>query len=88
MGVNLVPEPRKPPVGDTDSLRDNGSDQQEWQYNQTRSRTKNWTFSGHVRYVSGAEGDRLRGELAAVIRDLLDWASTQRAEQADDQEAA
>jgi hypothetical protein len=60
----------------------------ERQYNQIRNRTKNWTFSGHVRYVSGTEGDRLRGELAAVIRDLLDWAATQRAEQADDQEAA
>lgn len=88
MGMNLVPEPRKPPVGDADSLRDNGSDQQEWQYDQTRNRTKNWAFTGHVRYVNGAEGDRLRGELTAVIRDLLDWASSQRAEQADDQEAA
>ncbi|MFC3898154.1 hypothetical protein ACFOWZ_42360 [Lentzea rhizosphaerae] len=69
-------------------MRDNGSRLNERQYNQIRNRTKNWAFSGHVHYVSGAEGDRLRGELAAVIRDLLDWAATQRAEQADDQEAA
>lgn len=88
MGMNSVPLPRKPPVGDTESLCDNGSSLHERQYNQIRNRTKNWTFSGHVRYVSGAEGDRLRGELAAVIRDLLDWAATRRAEQADDQEAA
>jgi len=88
MGMNSVPPPRKPPIGDTGSLCDNGSDLDKEQYNQIRNRTKNWTFSGHVRYVSGAEGDRLRGELAAVIRDLLDWAATQRAEQADDQEAA
>ncbi|MGW4211715.1 hypothetical protein ACWEIJ_27240 [Lentzea sp. NPDC004789] len=88
MGMNSIPPPRKPPIGDTESLRDNGSRLNERQYNQIRNRTKNWTFSGHVRYVSGAEGDRLRGELAAVIRDLLDWAATQHAEQADDQEAA
>lgn len=88
MGMNIVPPPQEPPVGDTESLCDKGSDHRERQYNQTRNRTKNWTYSGHVRYVSGAEGDRLRGELAAVIRDLLYWAATQRAEQADDQEAA
>lgn len=88
MGMSSVPPPRKPPVGDTEPLRDNSSSLDERQYNQIRNRTKNWTFSGHVRYVSGAEGDRLRGELAAVIRDLLDWAATQRADQADDQEAA
>ncbi|MDX8036567.1 hypothetical protein SK803_40775 [Lentzea sp. BCCO 10_0856] len=69
-------------------MRDKDYSLNERQYNQMRNRTKNWTSSGHVRYVSGAEGDRLRGELAAVIRDLLDWASTQRVEQADDQEAA
>lgn len=88
MGMNIVPLPQKPPVGDTKPLRDNGSEHNEWHYNQIGNRTKSWDFSGHVRYVSGAEGDRLRGELAAVIRDLLDWAATQHAEQVDDQEAA
>lgn len=88
MGMNIVPLPDKPPVSGMEPLCNNGSEHHEWHYNQIGNRTKSWAFSGHVRYVSGAEGDRLRGELAAVIRDLLDWAATQRAEQVDDQEAA
>ena len=31
-----------------------------------------------VRYVKGTEGLRMRYELAAVIRDLLEWAATAR----------
>ncbi|MFD5831655.1 hypothetical protein [Lentzea sp. NPDC060358] len=88
MGMNIVPLPQRPPVSDTEPLCDNGSEHDEWHYNQIGNRTKSWAFSCHVRYVSGAEGDRLRGELAAVIRDLLDWAASQRADQADTQEAA
>jgi hypothetical protein len=30
-----------------------------------------------VTRIGGAEGERLRGELAAVIRDLLEWAAQQ-----------
>jgi hypothetical protein len=31
-------------------------------------------FTGRVTYLGGAEGERLCGELAAVIGDLLRWA--------------
>jgi hypothetical protein len=61
-----------------------GVDQAVWSYRNEPTRGKNYTFTGHVRYVDGAEAERLRGELAVVIRDLLAWAATeQRAGQPD-----
>lgn len=46
-----------------------------WSYCQTGPRRTSRTYTGHVTYVGGAEGKRLRRELAAVVRDLLEWAS-------------
>lgn len=42
-------------------------------------RRRKLTFSGHVRYVDGAEGERLRSKLGAVLRELLEWAYEHRA---------
>lgn len=33
-----------------------------------------WTFSTDISWVSGAEGEWLRRELAGALRDLLVWA--------------
>jgi hypothetical protein len=33
-----------------------------------------WGFVAEVGWIGGAEGEWLRGELAAVVRDLLLWA--------------
>jgi len=46
-----------------------------WSYCQTGPRRVSRTYTGHVTYVGGAEGERLRRELAAVVRDLLEWAA-------------
>ncbi|WP_261554298.1 hypothetical protein [Frankia tisae] len=36
---------------------------------------RRWVFHGEVQTISGPEADRIRAELAAVIRDLLLWAA-------------
>lgn len=59
-------------IGDPETARP------EWHYEQRDARGTKRAYVGYVRYVDGAAGDRLRGELAGVIRDLLDWANTAR----------
>ena len=46
-----------------------------WSYCQTGARRTSRTYTGHVTPVGGTEGERLRRELAAVVRDLLEWAA-------------
>jgi hypothetical protein len=46
-----------------------------WSYCQTGPRGTSRTYTGRVTYIGGAEGERLRRELAAVVRDLLQWAA-------------
>jgi hypothetical protein len=46
-----------------------------WSYCQTGPRGTSRTYTGYVTYVGGAEGERLGRELAAVVRDLLEWAA-------------
>jgi len=36
---------------------------------------RRWVFYGEVQTISGPEADRIRAELADVIRDLLRWAA-------------
>ena len=36
---------------------------------------RQWVFHGEVQTISGPEADRIRAELADVIRDLLLWAA-------------
>lgn len=75
--------PETPPDCES-GQQETGIDQAAWSYRNKPTRGKNYTFTGHVRYVDGAEAERLRGELAVVIRDLLAWAATeQRAGQSD-----
>jgi hypothetical protein len=51
-------------------------DQGVWRYHQRNARGRDLNYIGHATYIGGAEGERLRSELALVIRDLLDWAAT------------
>ena len=55
-----------------------GPGQPLWWYDQKRKRGANRTYSGQVNHIHGAEAERLRGELADVIHDLLDWATQQQ----------
>ena len=55
-----------------------GSGQPVWWYDQKRKRGNDRSYSGQVNHIHGAEAERLRGELADVIRDLLDWAVQQQ----------
>ena len=54
---------------------DGGLVEPEFRYDQTWKRGKRRYYTGFVERVAGAEGERLREELAAVLRDLLDWAA-------------
>jgi len=62
------------------SRRNTGTDaaggDQAWSYEQ-RFRGGRRHFTGEVTYIGGAEGERIRGELAAAIADLLRWARQQ-----------
>ncbi len=87
-----IPWPRRPaddlpvidrPVVDNagDVLPDIGSVEPKWRYDQTWSRGKRRRYNGYVDRIDGAEGARLRENLAAAVRDLLDWAAHQAAQQ-------
>ena len=49
---------------------------------------RRWVFHGEVETISGPEADRIRAELADVIRDLLLWAAGEGAGDGVDEEAA
>jgi len=53
-------------------------DQAVWRYDTYRERGRVRQYSGHVTYLSGAAGERLRGDLTAAIHDLLEWAAAAR----------
>jgi hypothetical protein len=72
-----IPSPRPAPDDHIENLPDIGSDNPVWQYDQPRKRGNNRCYTGHVDRIGGTEGDRLRGDLAAIISDLLDWAKQQ-----------
>lgn len=74
----VIPLPRKAPDDDIENVPQTGSDQPVWWYDQRRKRGGDRRYSGHVNHVHGAEAERLRSELADVIRDLLDWAAQQQ----------
>lgn len=73
-----IPRPRKRPDDDIDNLPKMAGDQPVWWYDQNRKRGRDYCYSGQINHISSAEGERLRGELADVIRDLLDWAAQQQ----------
>lgn len=64
------------PEDETEKASKTGSDQGNWEYRGGGKRGRVNRYSGHVTYIGGAEGERLRDALAAVSRDLLDWAAT------------
>jgi hypothetical protein len=74
----FVPQPRSAPDDTIDNLPDIGSDQPVWRYTQKRNRNDNRRFTGHITRIGGVAGDQLRGDLAAIIRDLLDWGQAAR----------
>lgn len=45
-------------------------------HDNTPPRGAGWSFLGHVEYVTGAEADHIRTEMAHAVRDLLAWAAT------------
>jgi hypothetical protein len=81
----VVPFPRKPPDNAIPTTELN-PDAAGVTYDRTDERRPGWVFTGQVEYVGGAEGDRMRAQLAAVIRDLLEWAADQSRDE--DREAA
>ncbi|MFB9302374.1 hypothetical protein [Kibdelosporangium philippinense] len=78
----MVPLTRKPFDG-TENRPETGSGQPVWWYDQKRKRGSDRTYSGQVNHIHGVGAERLRGELADVIRDLLDWAAAQQQTDAD-----
>jgi hypothetical protein len=73
----VIPLTRKAFDG-IENLPETGSGQLVWWYDQKRKRGGDRTYSSHVNHIHGADAERLRGELADVIRDLLDWAAQQQ----------
>jgi hypothetical protein len=71
----IIPQPRSTPDDTIEDLTEFGPDNEVWRYDQRRKRNPHRRFTGHVTRVGGIEGERLRGDLAAIIRDLLDWAA-------------
>jgi hypothetical protein len=83
--ARVIPFPRKPPDNAIPTTKpDPGT--AESTYNRPDERRPGWLFTGQVEYVGGSEGDRMRAQLADVIRELLEWAAGQSRDQ--DREAA
>lgn len=83
----VIPQPRIAPDNDITGipkLPETGPDQPVWWYDQGRKRGGDRRYSGHINYIYGADADRLRGEFAAVVGDLLDWAARQQQSETDD----
>lgn len=55
----------------------------EWSYRQHRRGNADRLYVGRVHRISGAEGERLRSDLAASVAELLIWAAEQQREQGD-----
>ncbi|GAA0528849.1 hypothetical protein [Saccharopolyspora erythraea] len=73
-----IPSPRPAPDDNVAKLPQISCDQAVWWYDQELQRGDTRRFSGYVNAIGGTEGDRLREELVAVIRDLLEWATCRR----------
>ncbi|MGH3759873.1 hypothetical protein [Actinophytocola sp.] len=72
-----IPSPRSSLDDTIENLAELGSDDLVWWYDQPRKRGSDRRYWGQVERVGGPEGDQLRENLAAVIRDLLNWARQQ-----------
>lgn len=78
-----IPSPRQP-LDDSidDDINDAierppeiGTDDPTWWYDQSRKRGNDRRYWGQVERIGGVESDQLRQNLAAAIRDLLNWAN-------------
>lgn len=78
-----IPAPRPAPDDNVENLPEIGSDSHVWCYDQHSTRGRRRRFTGQVTRIGGAEGDRLRADLAAITYDLLDWAHQQQTQQAE-----
>lgn len=74
----VIPLPRKAPDDDIENLPQIGHGQPVWRYNQDRKRGVERRYSGYISHIHGADAERLRGELAQVVQELLDWAAQQQ----------
>ena len=85
-GEESIPSPRSPlddaPVLDhsehesvIDEGPENGLIEPDFRHEQTWARGKRRRYNGYVERVGGAEGKRIRDNLTATVRDLLDWAA-------------
>ncbi|WP_190816982.1 hypothetical protein [Saccharopolyspora pogona] len=75
--ASIIPLPRTAPDDHIENLPKIVPGQTVWQHDQKRTRGDDRHFTGHVTRVGGSEGEKLRGELADAIGDLLRWARTQ-----------
>jgi hypothetical protein len=64
----------QPAVDDADSTEGTVIPFPQATRNPNKHRTERWKLAVDVRGVGGAEGEWLRRELAAVVRELLLWA--------------
>ena len=58
--------------------QESGSDDPVWWYDQPRKRGDDRRYWGAVEWIGGPEADRLRDKLTEIVRDLLDWAHSER----------
>ena len=71
-------------VKDPQDSAETGPDQRIRRYTVAGVLGRSRRYSGHVTYLDGAEGERLRGELASVTRELLTWAAVAQQTTVDD----
>lgn len=77
----VVPAPRDSADGGANSQNVGGD--HEWRYHYRGKRGADVTFEGHLVPIAGEAGERLRRELGAVLRELLEWAHDKRSESQD-----
>jgi hypothetical protein len=81
--------PRPAPDSNPGNLPKPIPDDAEWWYDQKArgERGKNRRYTGHVQRIGGTAGEKIRAELAAIIRDLLEWAQQQQEDAASQNES-
>lgn len=70
--------PATPSKSQPEPMPETGSDEPQWWYDQPRKRGGIRRYWGEVEWIGGPESDRLREKLNDIVRDLLDWANTER----------
>lgn len=75
-----MPRPRPVPDNDSEHLPETIFGEPEWWYYQRAQgkRGKDRRYTGRVQRISGSAGEKIRAELTAAIRDLLEWAKQQQ----------